>query len=257
MRIQIRNAEKPKPKFVLNIKRNEPGPPFSLWSQQFQARVAEALEAHQKAARVETPQGESKLSRAAFMRAVLKLSPNATVGRVKELERKLQGGDPSLGEARAALQRIAKKLKEGNIRTPPRPENWQKTDDWLLGTNRTRPADVRKELSDIGHNSVELFALALSRADDGFFGAASGEQQDIDSDVATAKARRDELCSGLLRAAQIEDAIDFGDYSQGRNSHAVFRGTNVPVSPPETAGRRLIEYIASQQRLVEFLRSKK
>jgi hypothetical protein len=237
MRINIRSdrsaAEPRKPIF---IRKQRPEP-----ASEFQRLLREAIDLHRKIDTLRAS-GGAKLSAHAFLRETLRCSMSATPARVKELRQKLDT-DPSLENARSAMGRMVKELKGQNIKTPPTLDHWGRTERWLT---KPRTTEVIGKLTAVGHSTVELFGVAVLVAAEqlkggGIFGSADGTQKDIDGEIAALVKRYHETCS-LLGTAWTAEDIDAGQYVNERTTPAVFKGTDVPVAPADTAGSRLVAY---------------
>jgi hypothetical protein len=238
MRLNIKQSGKPT--FKINIRPPKP-------ATEFQRLVKEAITVWRQLDQMRVPSGESKLSANAFLRETLKAAPEATLQRVKALRGKLEAGAPSLDNARRALAQMCKELKGPNIRTPPTPDKWGRTERWLMGKERT-PV-VLGELTAIGHSSVELFGVAIlvtSATNPEVFGSADSTQADLDADIAALTKKRDELLKRIERAWTADD-VEPGQYIQGHTSPTTFKGTSVDVAPSDGSGKRLVEYLMSNR----------
>jgi hypothetical protein len=137
---------------------------------------------------------------------------------------------------------MCKELRGPNVRTPPKADNWGVVERWLLG--KERAPIVLGELTAVGHSTIELFGVAILMTADSnteVFGRAEGTQADVDKDIRALTKRYQETCA-LLGTAWTAEDVDAGQYENGRTSPALFKNTDVPVAPANTAGERLVAY---------------
>jgi hypothetical protein len=243
VRVNIRGAE-PAPKTVVIIGKKKPKP--TQFSAPFQRLLDQGLEVRRELAKLAGSRG-GKLSASAFLCESLKCSKGATVERVKQLRRKLES-DSSLSNAQSAMRRMVKELRGPRIQTPPKPDNWPRTERWFF---KPRITEVLGELTAAGHSSIELWGVAVLTVAEQFpdlFGTAEGTQEDINAGIAAKRAEYDEICKRIGNDWTASD-IDEGKYlpSQGRASPATFRGTDVSVAPRESAGERLLQYMETRR----------
>lgn len=228
-RINIGGADKPT--FRIGKKNAAPLSPFHQL-------VREAIEVSEQ---LNATYG-GKLSADAAMNEAAALA-KATPAQIKKLRGALNDGTLGLDHSRAAVRRLLREIfRDGKFNTLPR-------DPSKLAPRLTHYCGrAPDELLPYGASLLTLFACAVAEAAERFpdaFGTADSSAA-LSGNVAELQARQRALFE-KIQANITADALDFGEYLQGRATPAKFKNTDVEVAPVATAGERLVQYLMAHR----------
>ena len=221
---------KSKPKFQVNIR------PTSL--SPFRELVREAIQISEKL----NAAYNGRLSGVACLKEAMALA-RCSQKHLAEVREALSDGQPGLDRSRASVARIKRELLHTRrLNTIP------KDAGQLISRLRYYAVGAAEELTVFKASVLTLLCVAIAETTEEkpeVFGTVDNSA-DLSQGTAELLARQQELFDKIGRNITM-DEIDPGTYSQGKTSPALFKGTSVPLAPPDSAGKRLVEYLMSHR----------